>query len=105
MNKLVTHQAVELSNRSLFATTFTSVETVTDEDAPFTFAVIFHNKHGRTNLSRVGGPGFLAGAKSKRAVMAYAKVVDPNTTEGVFLDGGRTEVISRNGVMLKAGER
>jgi hypothetical protein len=64
-----------------------AVESVTPEGNRYTFATIFRNKHGRSNLQRVGGsPGlFLAGGKSHTAVLKYARTVDPNTTERVFI--------------------
>lgn len=63
-----------------------AVQAVTEEGAPYTFARIFRNKHGRTNLSRVGVPEFLAGGKSHAAVVKYAKALDPNTTAKVFIE-------------------
>lgn len=70
MNTLVTHTAPA----HFFADTFTSVQTVTDEGAPVTIGTIYHNKHGRTNLTGVGSYGrFVAGGTSKRDVFAFAK--------------------------------
>lgn len=81
MNKLVVHQ----SPRTYFHPTFVSVQSVTEEGAPYTFAVIYRNKHRRFNLIGVAGQ-FYAGSTSQRAVEKYAKKVDPSTTEKYFIE-------------------
>jgi hypothetical protein len=86
MNKLVTHK----SGPNMFHPTFVSVETVTAEGAPYTFAVIYRNKHERSNMiSATGRYGRLyAGGRSQHAVEAYAKTVDPNNEETYFIEAG-----------------
>lgn len=63
-----------------------AVQALTEDGRPYTFATVFRNKHGRTNMSRVGIPDFLAGGKSHTKVLKYALTVDPNTTEKVFIE-------------------
>jgi hypothetical protein len=64
-----------------------TVQAVTEEGAPYTFATIFRNKHGRTNMSRVGtNMGFMAGCDDQEALEAYARSIDPASTAKVFLE-------------------
>jgi hypothetical protein len=85
MNKLVNINPVEI-RRLAHPDKALAVESVTAEGAPYTFATIFRNKHGRTNLSRVGVPDFLAGGKSHASVVKYARTLDPNTSAKVFIE-------------------
>lgn len=78
-----------------FWPTFIAVEGVSEDGYPCTFARIFHNKHGRHNLVRVAGlEQFMAGSRSKSAVMRYAATVDPATTVKVFIDRGVVREVS-----------
>lgn len=90
-NKIVTHASEELekNGRSLFAREWLSVEAVTEEGAPYTFATIFHSKHGRTNMCGVGNSKFYAGGRSRTAIRKYAAKVDPNTEVKVFISAGK----------------
>lgn len=85
MNKIVKHAA---SPRNFFADHFFSVEAVTPEGAPFTFAAIYFNKHGRTNLVGVGNSKFYAGSKNRTAIKKYAATVNPDTTDKFFIISG-----------------
>jgi len=87
MNKLVVHQSPP--NRA--HPTFVSVETVTDEGAPFTFAVIYRNKHERSNLIAATGlyGRFYAGGRSQHDIEKYAETVDPNTNKQYFIERGK----------------
>lgn len=70
-----------------FSPTFYSVQAISADGAPYTFAVIHRNKHGRSNLTGVGRSGrFIAGGRSARAIEKYARTVDPNTTRRVFIE-------------------
>ncbi len=80
MNTIETHK----SGPHSFAPTFKSVQGVTDEGAPYSFARIHRNKHGRTNCVGVV-LGFFAGSRSQRAVEKYAKFMNPEQSFGVFL--------------------
>ena len=66
-----------------------AVETLTEDGRPYTWARIFRSKHGRTNMGRVGEGGFLAGSKSHRDIIKYAKTLSPDTTAKVFIVAGR----------------
>jgi hypothetical protein len=91
MNTVTKHPSP--ANR--FAPTFYSVQSVTDEGAPYTFACIYHNKHGRTNLTGVGMSGrFYAGSSNRSSVVKYARTVRPDTTERVFIDRGIPRVVA-----------
>lgn len=84
MNKIVKHAAPQ----NFFADHFYSVESVTPEGNPFTFARIFHNKHGRTNMVPAAGHGFIAGGRNRSHVLKYAKTVDPQSDVAVFIERG-----------------
>jgi len=72
-----------------------AVESVSDDGFIYTFATIIKNKHGRVNMNGIGRDGkFYAGSSSIAAVRKYAKSVDPNTTEKVFLlSRGRVQTL------------
>jgi hypothetical protein len=70
MNKLVTVNFKDPSTK--FQPTFVAVEGVTEEGFPVTFAVIYRNKHGRSNMIRIGTQAFLAGGKGAVAVRKHA---------------------------------
>lgn len=83
MNTIVTHA----SPATYFHPTWQSVEAISTDGAPFTFAKIYRNKHGRTNLCGIDGR-FIAGGKGAKAVEKYARTVDPATTRKVFIERG-----------------
>lgn len=90
MNKVV---KMELSQarraRLAFPDQAYAVESVTAEGLPYTFATIYKNKHGRTNLCKIGnGRAFIAGSKNGASVRTFAKVVSPDTDKRYFIERG-----------------
>lgn len=73
----------------------TAVENVTDEGAPYTWATIIKNKHGRVNLSGVACGRFIAGSNSSRDVERFAKRLSPDTTLRVFIQGSNIIDVSK----------
>lgn len=97
MNKLIPINPADMRHSLAHPDKAFAVVAVTAEGNEYTFATIFKNKHGRTNLNRIGGFGrFLAGAKGFKRVADYAKHVAPDSTVQVFLDGGVVRVINRS---------
>jgi hypothetical protein len=88
MNKLIT---VPFANPAqMFKPTFIVVEGISEDGYPCTLGVIYHNKHGRHNLSRPGGE-FLAGSRNLDSVKKYARTVSAAERNQVFINGGRIQ--------------
>jgi hypothetical protein len=89
MNKLIKINPTDMRYGLAHPDKAFAVESVTAEGAPYTFATIFRNKHGRTNLSGIGCLRFMAGSNAHKAIEKYAKTVDPNTTAKYFIERGQ----------------